>query len=82
MSTQHSPSRYKYFRVNAYLPFCCPLFAAGFALRAYGAFHYGNAQVFIASTFLIYMSPYAFPQTQVTQNTRDFSQLSWRQSHS
>ncbi|KAK4131673.1 hypothetical protein BT67DRAFT_451541 [Trichocladium antarcticum] len=48
---------YKTFRVTAYLPFCCTLFAAGFALREYGAFHYDNVNVYLASTLLIYMSP-------------------------
>ncbi|KAH6854671.1 hypothetical protein B0I37DRAFT_401608 [Chaetomium sp. MPI-CAGE-AT-0009] len=48
---------YKCFRVTAYLPFCCALFAAGFALREVGAFNYGNVNVYLASTLLIYMSP-------------------------
>ncbi|KAK4153530.1 hypothetical protein C8A00DRAFT_33691 [Chaetomidium leptoderma] len=48
---------YKTFRVTAYLPFCCVLFCAGFALREYGAFHYEHLNVYLASTLLIYMSP-------------------------
>ncbi|KAK3332913.1 hypothetical protein B0T19DRAFT_473689 [Cercophora scortea] len=48
---------YKSFKLTAILPFCCVLFAAGFAVRAYGALHYDNLKVYIASTFLIYMSP-------------------------
>ncbi|KAK0628374.1 hypothetical protein B0T17DRAFT_505055 [Bombardia bombarda] len=48
---------YKCFKVTALLPICCLLFTAGFAVREYGAFHYENLNVYIASTFLIYMSP-------------------------
>ncbi|KAK0719406.1 hypothetical protein B0H67DRAFT_573059 [Lasiosphaeris hirsuta] len=48
---------YKCFKLTALLPFCCLLFSAGFAAREYGAFHYDNLQVYIASTLLIYMSP-------------------------
>jgi hypothetical protein len=51
-------SHYKSFRVTAYLPFCSTLFAAGFALREYGAFHYDNVNIYLASTLLIYRSPY------------------------
>ncbi len=38
-------------------PFCSLIFAVGFALREYGAFHYDNVVVYIASTYLIYISP-------------------------
>lgn len=48
---------YKAFRVTAYLPFCCAIFTAGFALREVGAFNLGNVNVYLASTLLIYMSP-------------------------
>ncbi|KAK4034041.1 hypothetical protein C8A01DRAFT_49464 [Parachaetomium inaequale] len=48
---------YKSFRVTAYLPFCCALFTAGFALREVGAFDYTNINIYLASTLLIYMSP-------------------------
>ncbi|KAL2147165.1 hypothetical protein VTI28DRAFT_595 [Corynascus sepedonium] len=48
---------YKWFRVTAYLPFCCILFTAGFALRIVGANDYGNSNIYIASTILIYMAP-------------------------
>ncbi|KAK3693139.1 hypothetical protein B0T22DRAFT_496043 [Podospora appendiculata] len=48
---------YKSFKLTAILPFCCALFAAGFAVRAYGALHYDDIKVYIASTMLIYMSP-------------------------
>lgn len=47
--------------MTAYLPFACALFTAGFALREYGAFHPDNVPVYLASTLLIYMSPYASP---------------------
>jgi hypothetical protein len=50
-------AHYKAFRVTAYLPFCCVLFTAGFALREVGAFNLGNVNVYLASTLLIYMSP-------------------------
>ncbi len=40
-----------------YLPICCALFTTGFALRAYGAFHYENLPVYLTSTLFIYMSP-------------------------
>jgi hypothetical protein len=33
------------------------LFTAGFALREVGAFDYGNINIYLASTLLIYMSP-------------------------
>ncbi|GAB1311460.1 hypothetical protein MFIFM68171_01670 [Madurella fahalii] len=48
---------YKSFWVTFYLPFCCALFTAGFALREYGAFHYDHVYVYLASTLLVYMSP-------------------------
>ena len=40
------------------------MFAVGFALREYGAFNYTfntqNLNIYIASTCLIYMAPYAY----------------------
>lgn len=46
------------------------MFAVGFALREYGAFHYmfstQNLNIYIASTCLIYMSPYVITQTKST----------------
>jgi hypothetical protein len=50
--------RYQYLRATAVLPFGCALLAAAFATRAFGAFHYDDAQVYTASTLLTYMSPY------------------------
>ncbi|SPO06503.1 related to Rtm1p [Cephalotrichum gorgonifer] len=48
---------YKAWRVTGYFPFCAALFAAGFALRAYGAFDYDNMPIYLTSTILIYASP-------------------------
>ncbi|KAK3386790.1 hypothetical protein B0H63DRAFT_540864 [Podospora didyma] len=49
---------YQCFKTTALLPFCCALLTAGFATRAYGAVHYDDAQVYTASTLLIYLSPH------------------------
>ncbi|KAK4122879.1 hypothetical protein N657DRAFT_483262 [Parathielavia appendiculata] len=48
---------YRCFWVTAYLPFCNALFTAGFALREVGAFNYGNVNVYLASTLMVYMAP-------------------------
>ncbi|KAK4031485.1 hypothetical protein C8A01DRAFT_51446 [Parachaetomium inaequale] len=49
---------YHHWKVTALLPFSCALLTAAFATRAYGAFnHYDDAQVYTASTLLMYMSP-------------------------
>lgn len=54
-------SYYKCFKTAALLPFCCALLTAGFATRAYGAVHYDDAQVYTASTLLVYLSPQVLP---------------------
>ena len=48
--------------MTSLFPFCAVLFAAGFAARSYGAFHFGDVPAFIASTIMIYSCPYVpFP---------------------
>ncbi|POR38230.1 Uncharacterized protein TPAR_01569 [Tolypocladium paradoxum] len=48
---------YKCWKLTPLFPFCCLLFTAGFALREYGAFHYDNLDVFIASICITYAAP-------------------------
>ncbi|KAF2188454.1 hypothetical protein K469DRAFT_737351 [Zopfia rhizophila CBS 207.26] len=48
---------YKAFKITALHPFCCLLFAVGFALREYGAFDYDNLTVYIISIICIYCAP-------------------------
>ncbi|KAK1520941.1 RTA1 domain-containing protein [Colletotrichum abscissum] len=48
---------YRFFKVTALFSFCCLLFAAGFAVRTYGAWHYDDLDIFIASVCLIYAAP-------------------------
>lgn len=50
--------RLKSFKITALIPFASLLFTAGFAMRVYGAWNYDNLITFLASTALIYMSPY------------------------
>jgi hypothetical protein len=50
-------TRYKCWILTPLYPFCCLLFTAGFALREYGAFHYNNLDVFIASVCITYAAP-------------------------
>jgi len=52
---------YKCWRVSGMLPWSALLFVAGYTLREYGAFHYDNLDIFIASIVLIYAAPYAPP---------------------
>ncbi|KAJ6439968.1 RTA-like protein [Purpureocillium lavendulum] len=49
--------RYKCWKLTPLFPFCCLLFVAGFALREYGAFHYDNLNVYIASICITYAAP-------------------------
>ena len=37
-----------------------PLFTVGFVLREYGAFHYDNLDVYIASICITYAAPYVY----------------------
>ncbi len=48
---------FRCFKLTALLPFGCSLLIAGFATRAYGAFNHDDAQVYTASTLLLYMAP-------------------------
>ncbi|KAH8179516.1 RTA1 like protein [Sarocladium implicatum] len=50
-------TRYKCWILTPLFPFCCLLFTAGFAVRVYGAFHYDNLNIFIASVCITYASP-------------------------
>ncbi|KAK0708484.1 RTA1 domain protein [Lasiosphaeris hirsuta] len=51
---------YKCFKLTALLPLACTLLIAGFATRTYGAVHPDDAQVYTASTLLLYMAPPIF----------------------
>src|SRR5687767_10154685 len=51
-------SYYKCFKLTALLPVSCALLVASFAARAYSAFHQVDAQVYTASTLLVYIYPY------------------------
>ncbi|KAK4153152.1 hypothetical protein C8A00DRAFT_43882 [Chaetomidium leptoderma] len=48
---------YKYFQVMAALSFFCCVLTAAFGARAYGARHADDAQVYTASTMLLYIAP-------------------------
>ncbi|CAF3454586.1 unnamed protein product [Fusarium graminearum] len=49
--------RYKCWKLTPLFPSCCLLFTIGFILRAYGAFHYDDLDVFIASVCITYAAP-------------------------
>lgn len=49
--------RYKAWKVTGLHPVCSLLFTVGFALRSYGAIHYKDINVYIASTIFIYCAP-------------------------
>lgn len=48
---------YRCFKLTGLLPFACLFLVAGFATRAYGAIQPDDAQVYTASTLLLYMAP-------------------------
>ncbi len=50
-------SHYKCWKLTPLFPFCCLLFVVGFVLREYGAFHYDNLNVYIASICITYAAP-------------------------
>ena len=50
-------SKYKAFKLAGLFPACCLLYTVGFALRAYGAFHYDDLGVAVATTVMIYIPP-------------------------
>ncbi|KAF1938742.1 RTA1 domain protein [Clathrospora elynae] len=49
--------KYKAWKVTILHPICGLLFTVGFAVRSYGAFHYDNIGVYVASTIFIYCAP-------------------------
>ncbi|EXJ85554.1 hypothetical protein A1O1_05918 [Capronia coronata CBS 617.96] len=49
--------KYKSWRIGFLLPWAGLLFVVGFALREVGAYNYGNLNVFIASTVLLFLAP-------------------------
>lgn len=49
--------KYKCWKVTAILPWSALIFVAGFCLREYGAFHYDNLNIFIASLVMLYAAP-------------------------
>lgn len=49
--------KYKSWRMGFLLPWAALLFVVGFSLREYGAHHYGDLDVFIASTVLLFIAP-------------------------
>ena len=56
--TTHAWQRhYHCWMLTVLFPICCLLFTVGFALREYGAFHYDNLPVYIASICITYASP-------------------------
>ncbi|KAK4118651.1 hypothetical protein N657DRAFT_628107 [Parathielavia appendiculata] len=48
---------YKLYKLAGLLPLCCAFLIAAYATRSYGALHYEDAQVYTASTMLLYMAP-------------------------
>ncbi|KAL6240778.1 hypothetical protein RBB50_012342 [Rhinocladiella similis] len=49
--------KYRSWRIGFLLPWAALLFIVGFALREYGAYHYDNLDIFIASTVLLFLAP-------------------------
>ncbi|KAH8590852.1 RTA1 like protein-domain-containing protein [Bisporella sp. PMI_857] len=49
--------KYKCWRVTGVLPWSALVFVAGYCLREYGAFHYDNLNIFIASLVMLYAAP-------------------------
>lgn len=49
--------RYKCWKVSGILPWAALIFVAGYGLREYGAFHYSDLNVFIASLVMLYAAP-------------------------
>jgi hypothetical protein len=48
---------YKCWTVTGILPWSTLIFCAGYSLREYGAFHYSNLHIYIASLVLLYAAP-------------------------
>jgi hypothetical protein len=49
--------KFKSWRVGLLLPWAALVFVAGFCTREYGAYHYDNLGIFIASTVLLFIAP-------------------------
>ncbi|RVX70068.1 hypothetical protein B0A52_06240 [Exophiala mesophila] len=49
--------KYRSWRIGLLLPWAAILFVVGFSMREYGAYHYGNMGLFIASTVLLFVAP-------------------------
>lgn len=49
--------RYRSWRMTFFLPWGSLILTAGYALRAVGAWHYDDLNIFIASTVMIIMGP-------------------------
>ena len=54
-------STYRSWKITSLYPFTGLIFTAGFACRSYGAYHFEDIPVYIASQCLIYMAPYVSP---------------------
>lgn len=49
--------RYKCWKVSGIFPWAALLFVIGYAMREYGAFHFDNLNIYIASLVFIYCAP-------------------------
>lgn len=49
--------RYKCWKVTGIFPWAALVFVVGYSLREYGAFHYGNLNIFISSLVFLYAAP-------------------------
>jgi len=49
--------KYRSWRIGFLLPWAALLFVVGFSMREYGAYHYDNMGLFIASTVLLFVAP-------------------------
>ena len=49
--------KYRSWRIGFLLPWAATLFVGGFCLREYGAYHYGDLNIFIASTVMLFLAP-------------------------
>jgi RTA1 like protein len=49
--------KFKSWKIGVLLPWAALVFVAGFATREYGAYHYDDLDIFIASTVLLFVAP-------------------------
>ena len=54
---------YRSWKFTGLFPWAALVFVSGYSLRAVGAWHYGNVDVFIAATVLVYAAPYVHLST-------------------